>query len=57
LFNKEKNIERWIVAGWLTGVALSLLASWTYVDVAVRDLMMALSAFSMAKLATVVEEK
>jgi hypothetical protein len=40
-----------IVAAWLTLIALTLLASGNYLDVAVRDLVMAISAFSMATLA------
>ncbi|HZP61639.1 MAG TPA: DoxX family protein [Opitutaceae bacterium] len=39
-----------IVAVWLTLIALSLLAGWSYVDVAVRDLVMAVGAFSLARL-------
>lgn len=39
-----------VVAGWLTAIALTLIFSWNYVDVAVRDLVMAIGAFSLAKL-------
>ena len=39
-----------IVTAWLTLIALSLLAGWSYVDVAVRDLVMAVGAFSLARL-------
>ncbi len=42
-----------IVAG-LTLIALTLLASGNYLDVAVRDLVMAIGAFSLARLAKVV---
>lgn len=44
-----------IVAAWLTLIALSLIAGWMYVDVAVRDLVMAIAAFSMTRLSKVVE--
>ncbi|MGJ7033202.1 hypothetical protein [Niabella hirudinis] len=44
----------YIVAAWLTAIALTLLAGFNYLDVAVRDLVMALSAFSMAKLSKLV---
>ena len=44
-----------VVASWLTLIALSLLVGWQYADVAVRDLVMAISAFSMARLARVLE--
>ena len=41
----------YIVAAWLTVIALSLLAGFNYLDVAVRDLVMAISAFSLARIA------
>jgi len=43
----------YLVSAWLTLVALSLLTSGRYLDVAVRDLVMAIGAFSLAKLSTV----
>lgn len=48
---KMPKIGGLIVAGWLTLVALSLLAGFNFVDVAVRDLVMAIAALSMSKLA------
>ena len=39
-------IGGFIVAAWLTLIALTLLASGNYLDVAVRDLVMAIGAFS-----------
>ncbi len=39
-----------VVSAWLTLIALSLLVGWHYADVAVRDLVMALSAFLMARM-------
>ena len=39
-----------IVMAWLIGIALNLLISGHYYDVAVRDLVMAIGAFSLAKL-------
>lgn len=42
-----------IVAAWLTSIALTLLIGFNYVDVAVRDLVMAITAFSMAKLSKI----
>lgn len=44
----------YIVAAWLTLIALTLLASGNYLDVAVRDLVMALGAFSLARMAKLV---
>ncbi|MEO9483651.1 MAG: hypothetical protein ABJG47_09410 [Ekhidna sp.] len=39
-----------IVSLWLMLIALTLLVSWNYVDVAVRDLMMALGAYVLYKI-------
>ena len=47
-------IGGYIVAAWLTLIALTLLASGNHLDVAVRDLVMAVGAFSMARLAKIV---
>ncbi len=52
---KKTEIGGYIVAGWLTLVALSLLISFKFVDMAVRDLVMAIAAFSMARLAHVLK--
>jgi len=49
-------IEGYIVAAWLTLIALTLLASGNYLDVAVRDLVMAIGAFSMARIAEIVSQ-
>lgn len=43
----------YIVAAWLTLIALTLLASGNYLDVAVRDLVMAIGAFSLARLSRI----
>jgi uncharacterized membrane protein YphA (DoxX/SURF4 family) len=43
-----------IVAAWLTLIALTLLAGGNYLDVAVRDLVMAIGAFSLAKISRTV---
>lgn len=39
-----------VVMAWLMLIALTLIISWSFIDVAVRDLVMAVGAFSMAKL-------
>jgi len=44
-------IGGFIVAAWLAVIALTLLASGNYLDVAVRDLVMAIGAFSLARIA------
>jgi hypothetical protein len=43
-----------IVAAWLALIALTLLASGNFLDVAVRDIVMAIGAFAMTRLAKVV---
>lgn len=43
-------IGGYVVAAWLTLIALTLVFSGNYLDVAVRDLVMAIGAFSLAKL-------
>jgi len=47
-------IGGYIVAAWLTLIALTLLASGNFLDVAVRDLVMAIGAFSLARIAKIV---
>jgi uncharacterized membrane protein YphA (DoxX/SURF4 family) len=46
-------IGGYVVAAWLTLIALSLLTSGIYLDIAVRDLVMAVGALSVARLAKV----
>lgn len=43
-------VGAWVVAGWLTLIALVLLGSGHYFDVAVRDLVMAIGAYTLARL-------
>jgi uncharacterized membrane protein YphA (DoxX/SURF4 family) len=45
-----------IVAAWLTGIALTLIAGGIFLDVAVRDLVIAISAFAMSRFAHIVHE-
>lgn len=52
---KKPEIGGYIVAGWLTVVALTLLIGFNYVDVAVRDLVMAIAALSMARISKIIE--
>ena len=46
----------YVVAGWLTLIALSLVTTGQYFDVAVRDLVMACGAFTLARLSEVRQE-
>jgi hypothetical protein len=43
-------IGGYIVMAWLIGIALNLIIGGQYYDVAVRDLVMAIGAFSLARL-------
>lgn len=52
---KNSYIGGMIVAAWLALVAISMLIS-GYADIAVRDLVMATTAFSMAKLSQTVTQ-
>lgn len=45
----------YIVSIWLFLIALSLLFTWHHVDVAVRDIVMAISAFVLARLTEINE--
>lgn len=45
-----------IVAAWLIGIAFSLFASGRYFDVAVRDLVMAVGAFTLANLTSIINK-
>lgn len=49
----KTKIGAYVVSAWLVAIALTLIFSWTYVDVAVRDLVMAVGALSLAKLSEV----
>jgi uncharacterized membrane protein YphA (DoxX/SURF4 family) len=40
----------YLVSAWLLGIAINLLTTGTYFDIAVRDTVMAISAFALAKL-------
>lgn len=46
----KTEIGAYIVSAWLLLIALSLLFTWHHPDVAVRDLVMAIGAFVLAKL-------
>jgi hypothetical protein len=47
-------IGGYIVMAWLIGIALNLIIGGQYYDVAVRDLVMAIGAFSLARLSPAV---
>ena len=43
----------YVVMGWLIAIAISLVTTGAYFDVAVRDVLMALAAFTLARLSEV----
>ena len=43
-------ISGWVVMAWLICIALTLIASGNYLDVAVRDIVMSVGAMSLARL-------
>jgi uncharacterized membrane protein YphA (DoxX/SURF4 family) len=47
----------YVVAVWLTLIALSLVTTGKFFDVAVRDLVMAVGAFALARLSEVKQER
>jgi hypothetical protein len=47
----------YIAAAWLTLITITLLASGNYLDVAVRDLVMAIGAFSLAGIARILSRQ
>ncbi len=47
-------VGAWIVMAWLIAIALNLVTSGRYLDVAVRDLVMAVGAFTLANLSSIV---
>ncbi|HEV8273784.1 MAG TPA: hypothetical protein VGQ04_20870 [Chitinophagaceae bacterium] len=47
-------IGAWVVMVWLICIALTLIASGNYLDVAVRDLVMSIGAMSLARLSKAV---
>jgi uncharacterized membrane protein YphA (DoxX/SURF4 family) len=52
LFNVTR-FGAYIVMAWLIGIAIALLTNGKYFDVAVRDLVMAVGAYSLGRLAAI----
>jgi uncharacterized membrane protein YphA (DoxX/SURF4 family) len=46
----KTELGAYIVSAWLVCIALTLIASLNYLDVAVRDIVMAIGAFTLARL-------
>lgn len=52
----KPRIGGFIVMAWLLAIALNLISLGTYFDVAVRDIVMSIGAFSLARLSAVIVE-
>lgn len=57
VLTKWTRLGAYIVAAWLTVIAVSLVAMGKFYDIAVRDLLLALGALSLAMLTEVQEGK
>lgn len=53
ILTRWTRLGAYVAAAWLVGIALSLLAKGAFLDVAVRDLIMAVAAFVLARLTEV----
>ncbi len=53
----KTNFGAYIVCAWLVLIALTLIASGKFLDVAVRDLVMAIGAYSLAKITQITSAK
>ncbi len=48
----KTKLGAFIVAAWLLLIAITLIVSGSFIDVAIRDVVMSIAAFSLAKLVT-----
>lgn len=55
VLSRFTRIGAYIVMAWLIGIALSLVTQGTFFDIAIRDIEVALAAFTLAKLTEVRE--
>lgn len=51
----KTEIGGYVVAGWLALIAATLITGLNFVDVAIRDLVMAVAAFSMARMSKIAD--
>ncbi len=56
VFSRFTKLGAYVVSAWLTLIALSLIVSGHYLDVAVRDAVMAVGAYSLGVLSGALEE-
>ena len=50
VLSRHTRFGAYVVAAWLVGIALNLVTTGKYLDVAVRDVVIAVGAFALAKL-------
>jgi uncharacterized membrane protein YphA (DoxX/SURF4 family) len=50
VLSRYTRLGAYVVSAWLVGIAINLVTTGTYFDLAVRDLVMAIGAFALAKL-------
>lgn len=50
VLSKFTRVGAYVVSAWLVAIALNLVTTGHYFDIAVRDLVMAVSAFTLAKM-------
>ena len=55
ILTRWTRIGAYVAAGWLVAIAANLVASGAFLDVAVRDLVMAIAAYSLARMTEVRE--
>lgn len=53
VLSKLTRVGAYVVAAWLVGIALNLLTTGHYFDIAARDLVMAVGAFTLGRLSEV----
>lgn len=53
VLSRFTRLGAYLVSAWLVGIAINLVTTGTYFDIAVRDVVMAVGAFALAKLTEV----
>lgn len=56
VLTRYTRIGAYVVGAWLVGIAVNLLTTGAYFDVAVRDVVMSIGAFTLAKMSEVRSE-
>jgi uncharacterized membrane protein YphA (DoxX/SURF4 family) len=56
VLSRYTRLGAFVVGAWLVAIALNLLLTGSYLDIAVRDLAMSIGAFTLAKLSAVRSE-